>query len=203
MIDGLEVENFDITDFTNGSARIIHRASEAPAFQIGQLWVEQGSEALWFLHAHSNMSGALKWWEAHWMWCWTDTTFTAGMPCYIEEVYLGAIDGPPVPKANQYDGANWHPSIGTVVDNAPASSYVRVAVGGGMVDIYTEDGTVEAGRLAYIAINAARRYTVDATYDTSISSGFYMGHTIDTIAGGGPTTVRALLWQTGMNIDRA
>jgi hypothetical protein len=158
MIDGLEGEDFGVSDFFNGDARVITAItdfSDAPPWVQGQIWTDPSEIA--HIYGDSTVSQSWRMLDtAFELVCWSNTAVSIGTPLYIEGMFAitepdGFLPIPIVVRAITKRSNPWAPAFGFSMENASASNYVRVGYVG-MMHAFTDDASVTFGDGMYFEI---------------------------------------------------
>jgi hypothetical protein len=206
LIDGLESEDFGVSDFFNGDARVIQRTSDVsnlPDWAQGLIW--SNPSEITQIYADSAISMP---WQVHnsflEMIVWTDSAVSIGTPLYFED-RVDISDQFAVPLGNvtvlnQTDP--WKPAMGFCQVAAGASEYVSVAMAG-VCWVIAAATAVTQGDLAVMDVGEE---VVVAPYDgnqfSAPTSGMIIGAFAESDAGASERPVRILKGLTANAEDR-
>lgn len=156
MIDGLQADDFGVSDFFNGDARVITHISDPsqpPPFAQGQVW--SSASEITQIHESTMVTEAPQLLGDHFaILCWCNTSVSLGTPVYFEGRFARVkADGgwfavPNVRRSVTSRSVKWAPGMGFSLDSSPGSSYIRVGIAGFMWAL-TNDSAVTFGDGCY------------------------------------------------------
>lgn len=150
LIDGLEAENFGVSDFFNGDARVVLRTSDAanpPDFRIGQVWSDPSEIS--HIYGDSTVSLAFHMLGTHLeIVAWCETTVSIGESVFLEGTLTSSEPAfyiwPVAVRSGTNYAATFAPAHFVSLSNTAGSEYIRLGYIG-LMSVYNSDTSVTFG----------------------------------------------------------